>query len=251
MKRFLASLLTCLALFPSELSAQDFAEPETSASQRGFDFSLNLVCGFPAYEYKQQVDRLILPGMNLDLRFYPSKQTSNWMCGLLFEALYAGSSKDNWEGMQLQSSSGLFQIALVNRIQANPHRPVRPYAEFGIGLGISSTSSTYDVYDRASFVEWFFLGEEDQVYTFSVKDHTDRTTTYSAALGILIKKGLNLQLKYTYMPDVFYVKPEGIQIRGSEVLYDYLHSDIKIISFTLGYNFNLSAKSFTKALIEN
>lgn len=242
MKRFLASILACLALYPMGLAAQDVSDQEINPPLRGIDFSINLVSGFPAYDYKKQIDRTILPGLNIDLRFYPARQIDSWMCGLLIEGLYAGSSKESWQGMKLESSSGLFSFSLINRFQPNQDMIVKPYAEFGIGLSLSTTSSTYDVYDEASFVEWFFFGKEDEVYTFKVKDHTDRTASYTAAVGILIKKGLNLQLKYNYMPNVTYVKPEGIQVQQGDVIYEYMYSDVKIISLTLGYNFNLGRK---------
>jgi len=209
---FLAALICCYTL----AFGQDFPEnDETVPEKFGIDFSANFVVGFPQNEFKTNYDRKILPGLNLDFTFTPARKASYWKTGAQMEVLFGGQEKNDWSGLELRSSTAFMSINSVNRFLPQESMTIKPFVEFGLGLNFSFTSSTYEIYDKASFWEKFLLGEEDQVETITVKDHNDMDLNLSFGIGAIIKDIACVQVKYNYIPEVVYVSPGGISAKQS------------------------------------
>lgn len=239
MKSFLIlPLIITLACFGVAFG-QDPNPPDPSVPQtNGIDFSVNFVMGFPKNEFKTNYDKKLLPGLNLDLTVTPASKVPFWKLGAQLEALFGGQEKNDWNGLELSSSTNFISINVINRLLPQKPMAVKPFIELAIGLNLSYTSSTYEIYDKATFWEKFFLGEEDQVETITVKDHDDMDKNFTIGAGVIIQNMACLELKFNYIPEVVYVSPGGISVQDNQVIYDYSTSPVKLISLCLGITFN-------------
>ncbi len=244
MKTLLILLCACLTVAPTLLLAQDETEEEAKESfwgRSGIDFSTSFVMGIPQSDFYDNMDQRILPGFNFDLAFSPSRNAQFWKIGAQFEALFSKRENTDWDGIEIRTNSSFMSVNIINRLLPTHPMAVKPFAEFAIGLNLNYTSSTYDLYDKASFWEVLLLGAEDETTTISLNDHNDVDKNFAAGAGVIIKNVVVLQVKYNYVPHEVYVNPENISFHNETIEYDYKSSPVHMISVSLGFTFN-SAK---------
>lgn len=219
---------------------------ETAPEKRGADVSINFVTGITRDEFKENYDKSALLGFNFDVVFIPFKNAKAWKPGGQFEIFFGGQQKDQWSGIQLTSQSAFLKLNFINRFQ--PPRPmvVKPFLELAYGFNLNTTSSSYEVVDKASFWERFLLNAEDLVETKTAKEYSDITHNLAIGAGIIIKNFLVLQVKYNYVPEIEYVKADGITVVDNRIVYDFAKSDMKLITIGLGITFNTKTMKSNK-----
>ena len=115
---------------------------------------------------------------------------------------------------------------------------VKPFFELAFGLNFNFTSSSYEIYDKVTFLEKLLFDKEDYSEVVTLKDHDDVAKNISVGAGLIIKNRVMLSLKYNYASDVVYVSPRSIIVQGNDIVYSYYNSPVKLISITLGFKLN-------------
>ncbi len=237
MKRIFALLfgmLFCLNYAVAQETSTDTAPP----TRYGIDISTSFVMGLPQNQFKTNFGQSVLPGVNFDFTFTPSKAIPFWKMGLQLESLFSINQKDDWYGMELKSSTDFVSINLLHRFLPPQSMQVKPFFELAFGLNFNFTSSSYEIYDKATFLEKLLFDEEDYSEVVTLKDHDDVAKNISVGAGLIIKNRVMLSLKYNYASDVVYVSPRSIIVQGNDIVYSYYNSPVKLISITLGFKLN-------------
>lgn len=243
MKPLFVLLCACLLFCPSLLLAQEETDEEPKESfwgRSGVDFSANFVMGIPQGEFRDNIHQDILPGFNLDLAFSPSKNAQFWKVGAQFEALFSKRQNTDWDGIDIHTSTNFLAINFITRLQPTRPMAIKPFAELAVGLNLSYTSSSYEIYDDVSFWEQFLLGREDESETIKLNDHNDVDKNFTIGAGIIIKRLVVLQLKYNYVPHVVYVNPASVSFVDEVIEYDYSNTRVGMLSLSIGLTFNSS-----------
>ncbi len=239
MRQTLAFTLIFIIYFAIDAKGQNNSDVDLNKPIRyGVDVSVNFISALPQAEFKTNFDKMMLPGVNFDAALTPSKNAPLWKAGAQLEVLFGGSKKNDWNGLRLRSSTDFISINFINRFLPEKSMTVKPFLELALGFNMSYTSSTYEIYDKATFWEKFLFGEEDQVENITVKEHNDTDKNLSIGAGIIVKNTFMLQVKYNYIPEVVYVSPGAITIENNEINYEYNTSPVKLISVSLGLTFN-------------
>ena len=240
MKNLFAWLLALL-FGMNTVIAQDPASNEQQRQRYGIDCSLAFVSGFPQNEFGANFGQSILPGLNFDFSFTPTRTLPFWKMGFQVEVLSSRTQKDNWEGIKLKSRTNFVSYNLINRLM--PPRPmqVKPFVEFGFGLNTSYTSSTYKSKDTG-FIDWIlddYYG--DNIVT--LRDHNAISRNISVGAGLIIHRWMLVSMKYNYASDMKYVSPSSIIVQGADVVYEYYNSPIKLLSLSIGFTVNTRKKT--------
>jgi len=237
MKRIFPLLFGILSCVNYALAQETSTETDPS-TRYGIDMSVNFGMGLPQNQFKTNFGQSVLPGVNFDFTFTPSKAAPFWKMGLQFESLFSMNQRDDWFGMKLKSSTDFISINLIHRFLPPQSMHVKPFFELAFGLNFNYTSSSYEIYDKASFLEKLLFDEEDYSEVITLKDHNDVAKNISVGAGLIIKNRLMLSIKYNYASDVVYVSPKSITVQGSNIVYSYYNSPVKSISLTLGLKLN-------------
>ena len=205
--------------------------------------SINLLVAKPSAEFKDAMEKNTLWGFNFDVVFRPFKNATFFQPGAQFEFLFPTNEKDRLHGAKIKTTGALIKANALTRIKFYEGSKFSPFVESGIGLNLSSTSTTTKIVDETTFFEQFFLGADD--YHIETKTLTEHSyANYSAFLGVgcVINEIFSVQLKYYYGPHLEYVKKEDIVVDSEGINYKPVSSPYKTFEIAIGFSFEKSTK---------
>ena len=232
-------LLCCLTL---SAFSQESMQQETE--RKIFYPTVNVITALPMNDFRNEINRKMLWGFNADGVFIPFKNAPFYQPGFQLEFLFHGKSKDNWNGIDVKTQSMFMNINLVNRIRLFGNSAVSPFIEGAFGMKLSTANTTYDVVDKATFYEKFFLNEEDQVETHSVNQSYDLVYDMSLGVGFVINGYFTLQVKYNYSPLIKFVKKENIVVENNTITYNPSYAEVNAIVISLGISFEKAKRVY-------
>lgn len=203
--------------------------------------SLNLLVAVPTNEFKEAIDKATLWGFNFDVATRPFKHATFIQPGAQVEFLFPGSRTDEWSGIEVTTTSVMFNTNLMTRIKLWEGAMVSPFIEGAYGLKISSVSSSFTVVDEATFLEEFLLGQEDEYEEHVLNEHYDFSQNFSLGIGCVIKRIFSLQIKYNFGPEIEFIKKEDIRVINNEFSYDISSSPYQTVAIAIGFSFELAA----------
>lgn len=198
----------------------------------------------PIGEFNDKLSKKVLWGLDFGLVVVPYKKAAFWETGLQIGVLFPGSRKDKWNGIELKTSSALADFNLINRFRPFRQHHVEPFLDLSGGISYSSVSSSYEITDKATFLEEFFLDEEDEVETEVVKDFRHASWGVGIGAGVIINRTFIFELSYNYSPEVEFVNKEDVTVEGGEVIYRSSKSTKELVVFSVG----LSLERFVAAM---
>jgi len=234
MKRFLILILLITLTISNWLVSQI-----DSTDKTGVFISINGELASTVGEFKDAYDKDLLFGFNFDAAFIPFKNLKAWQLGGQFEIYFAGKRTDNWSGLDVTTQSNFIKLNIINRLQPYKDMPLKPFIELAYGLNTNMTATTYEVVDEASFLEEFLFNAEDIVETETAKERYDFNHNFAIGAGIVINNIIAIQLKYNYVPEIEFVRRDGVKFNSNnEIVYEYNKSTINLITISLGFTFN-------------
>ena len=211
--------------------------PEKPAKREWIYPSINLLIAAPTAEFKDAIEKSTLWGFNIDAALKPFKDAEFIQPGAQIELLFPTSKKDKWYGTQTSTTGVLINTNLFLRFKFLEKSMFSPFIEGAYGLKISSTSTTFEIVDKKTFLEKFLLNEQDEVKTESLYEHHDSRRNFSLGAGCVINRIFSLQVKYNFGPDIEFIKKEDIVVNNYEVGYDPTSSPYRAIVIALGFSF--------------
>ena len=200
--------------------------------------SVSLLEGNPYGEFRKKFPQKGMFGFTIDAVLVPYPQQSFWEPGFQVEAFLLSNKDDMWKGIEVKTSRAFFKLNFINRIKPLAPATVDPFFEFGYGVNISSTSTQYEIVDKATFAEEFFLGEEDNIETVNVKDFADAQHNISIGVGAIIAQHITVQLKYSYSPEIEFIEAKNIFVVNDRIEYKPSRSTMELITFSVGWSFD-------------
>ena len=206
--------------------------------------SFGLLRSYNTGNFKTITDKDKMWGLNFEI-LTPVSQWLPWDIGIQAELLYAGKKTDKFEGLDIDSKSRFWRFSLINRIRPIKSDRIDPYIELGYGCNLSYTKTSYTIVDEITFLEWiattFFPDKfdyQDDVEVNDVAVHRDYSHNFSLALGAILGEKLNIQVKYSYSPQIKFVRPSDITVVNTDLAYyEHQTSDMQVITVTFGIVF--------------
>lgn len=229
MKRIVMITLMIYSGITVSLVGQD-SEPISRMPGIGMNFLAAPCLG----EFRETYQKDLLFGFNFEATFIPFKKIKFWNLGGQFEAFINAKNKDDYHGVELITQNVFLRLNMVNKIQPYRDMKVKPFFVIDYGFNVSSTSSSYEIVDEASFLEKFLLNEEDVVVNETVMKHSDFNYNISLGVGLVFNELLSISCKYNYVPETTYVKKDGVYIDNGELKYKYSASAIKLLVVGIG-----------------
>jgi len=217
------------------ISSIGFTQDENENSL-GFYPTISFLTGFPAGTFKNDFDRKVLLGFNADGVITPLKKYHFWQPGVQVEFLLTGNKKDTWKGIKVETGGAFIKLNLINRIRPTHTGNIDPFFEFAYGLNISSTSTTYEVVDEATFWEEFLLGADDEISTEQLNDYTDTASNLGIGIGAFIKNKIVVQMKYNISPEIGFVRRQNVVVVNDRIDYKPTNADMHTISLSIGFS---------------
>jgi hypothetical protein len=156
--------ILCIAILLGNLLAVGAACQPIGYAQIGVDTSI------PFGELREKMTRKVLWGLEIDGFLSPFKRSPTIETGLQIAMVFPSERKDEWNGLELKTASALVCFNMVGRFRPSNEQFLKPFFDVAAGLSYSSTTSSYEIVDRATFLEKFLLNEQDYVETHSVKE---------------------------------------------------------------------------------
>jgi hypothetical protein len=221
--------------FCSFLSNAGMAQDE-ERNKIGFYPTISFLTAFPAGTFKNDFDRKVLLGFNVDGVIIPVKKIPFWQPGAQVEFLFTGNKKDTWKGIEVETGGAFIKLNIINRIRPSHTGKIDPFFEFAYGLNISATTTSYEIVDEATFWEEFFLNQDDEIIREQLNDYTDTSSNLGIGIGVFIKNLVVVQVKYNISPDIGFVTKEGIVVVNDRIDYNPTKADMHTISLSIGFS---------------
>ncbi len=200
--------------------------------------TINLFIGNPVQEFWSNYSKQNLWGFNIDGVITPFKKAQFFETGVQIEILPSSNRNDTWQGIEVNSSSTISRFNAISRFRVAKQSKISPYIELGYGLNITSTQTSYEIVDEATFLEVFLWEAEDVTETVKVKDFHDYGHNLYAGVGLNLYNWINLQVKYNYSPTIEFVQKDGIKVEDSSINYETTSSKIQMLVITVGISFD-------------
>ena len=216
-------------------SAQEFESPDTTwLNTFNFYPSITLTEGNPIGEFKNSLSRKALWGGTIDVVFRAFDNLPAWEPGGSLEFLSLGQRKDSWNGIEVTTSSALIRLNLMSRIRPLKEGMFNPFFEFTYGIDINSTSTSYEIVDRATFADKFFFGDQDKVENVDVHSFNDYSPNVGIGLGMVIDRLVTVQIQYNYCPTVDFIDAQNVTVVNDTVEYGRSTSSIEMFVVKIG-----------------
>lgn len=196
--------------------------------------SVGLDTSIPFGELGEKMTKKVLWGLEIDGFLAPFKNSPSVETGLQIAMVFPSERKDEWNGLELKTSSTLVCFNLAGRFRPSKGNFVEPVFDVGGGLSYSSTTSSYEIVDRATFLEKFLLNEQDYVETHNVKEFGQSSWNIGFGAGVIINKTFVAQVRYNYSPEVVFINKEDVTIVDNQVSYKTSTSALEMITITIG-----------------
>lgn len=231
----LASL--CLFLVSCTFS---FAQSQGSAheypiTKRGRPIYAAVVgeIGIPILDFRNYAKVQGGVGFEAGLGFLDNKRSLS--AGGTFFGTFTGAKKDTYRGAEIKTSTALMMIGPMLRWAPVVPWRVVPFISAAGGLGVSSTSTTSEIVDKATFIEQFFgMQESDIVDTTSEKESGGVSAGYSLAAGILIKPAFVLKFSYFGINNVKHVDKDDVTVENGEIIYHTNVIPVQMFNISIG-----------------
>ncbi|HBH47409.1 MAG TPA: hypothetical protein DDX98_02135 [Bacteroidales bacterium] len=233
MKKLLLFLCIILLGFTG-LQAQN--EDDGYLPETPMYLTANLLIGNPVQEFWATYSKQRLWGFNIDFVFAPVEDAAWWQPGIQFEMYPFGSQKNNWSGLEVETSGAFTKFNIVSRFRALPTHRISPYIELGYGLHLSSTTTKYEIVDEATFWEEVFFDEQDEVETVTAKEFYDGTQNFSVGAGIVFNRLITFQVKYNVTPKFRYVDRDDVNITQTSIDYKTTESKMQMLVVSIGFS---------------
>ena len=225
---FLVSCFFCVA--QSQDTTHNY--PMTK-NGRPIYFSLIGQVGIPMKDFKNYSKVQGGGGLEIGLGFKGEKRSLSG--GLTLLALTTGSKKDTYQGVEVKTSSGLFLVGPMMRWAPVVPWRVVPFISAAVGPGISSTSTSSEIVDKATFLEQFFgMQDSDITSTTYHKDSGGVGAGYSLSAGVLIKPAFILTFSYFSINNVKYVNKDDVAVNNGELVYKSNVIPVQMFNISLG-----------------
>ena len=233
MKKLL--FLAFVLVFGYQLSkAQEYTE-ESSESGVVVHPTVNLLIGNPVQDFWETYSKQRLWGFDIGVVF-PLNKSPWFQPGVLFEVYPFGTDKATYKGIEVKTSGAFIKGNMVGRFRFLNEQNISPFIELGYGFNLSSTSTTYEIVDEATFFEEFFLDEEDVSETVTVKDHTHGAHNFNAGAGIVFNRLITFQVKYNLTSVMRYVERDDVKVTDNSVTYRISESPMQMIVVSVGFS---------------
>ncbi|MEJ0032767.1 MAG: hypothetical protein WDO15_21465 [Bacteroidota bacterium] len=212
-------MLVLLFILFCFVQAQDSASNQpTTKRGRPIYFTFYGTVGIPINDFKNYSKVQGGGGLEFGIGFLDKKKSLS--AGATLFVLSTGSKKDTYQGAEVKTSSALFLIGPMMRWAPVVSWRIVPFVSASAGVGISSTSTTSQIVDKATFIEQFTgMQESDIVTTTYQKDSGGYSLGYSLSAGILIKPAFILKFSYFGISKVKYVNKDDVTVENGELLY--------------------------------
>ena len=217
--------------------AQEFDGDSTNTDEwntYSFYPTISLAEGNPMGEFKSSLSRKALWGGTIDIVFRAFDNLPAWEPGGSVEFLSLGQRKDSWNGIEVTTSSALVRLNLMSRIRPLKVGMFNPFIEITYGLDINSTSSSYEIVDRATFVDNVLFGNEDRVEQVDVHNFNDYSPNVGIGLGMVFNRLVTVQFQYNYCPTVDFIDTQNVMVAGNTIEYGRSTSSIEMFVVKIG-----------------
>jgi hypothetical protein len=164
----------------------------------------------------------------------PFKASPSLSVGLEFSGVFSGSRDDKFKGMDVNTSTTLVSLQPFIRWAPTNKAAVNPFFDFSMGIMASSTATTSEIVDEATFLEEVLLGKEDEVETITHQTGGSANFSLSAGAGVTIKKFIRVGVRYHHTYPVDYIDTEKISIKDTSIHYEVNRIPIDMIVVTVG-----------------
>ena len=152
--------------------------------------------------------------------------------------VFIGDQTDNADGLQISTSSTVLSVnyLLGAVVPLSENFSIRVNASTGVN--ISNTTSSYEIVDRATFLEDLLgIQDEDIIEKVQVNEFTDTGPMYRIGGGLLFKNTIYLNFSYTTGGSLRFVTRDGISVEGDTIVYRPERSALRYFSIGLGLSF--------------
>jgi hypothetical protein len=227
-KQVMITLTFCCSLYNAGMAQGE------ERNKLGFYPTISFLTGFPAGTFKTDYDCKVILGFNIDGVINPLKKNHFWQPGAQVEFLLTGNKKDTWKGIEVETGGAFIKLNIINRIRPSHTGKIDPFFEFAYGLNISSTTTSYEIVDEATFWEEFFLDQDDEIITEQLNDYTDTASNLAIGIGAFIKNLVVVQVKYNMSPEIGFVTKEGIVVVNDRIDYNPTKAKMHTITLSIG-----------------
>jgi hypothetical protein len=229
MKRLLLFLLGIALFSSSPAQENEFNNPLR------FYPTVNLLIGNPVQDFWENYSKQRLWGFNFDLVFNLAQTARWWQPGLQFDIYPFGNKKGTWNGIEVTTSGAFVKANIINRLRFLSESKVSPFVELGYGIHLSSTTTSYEIVDEATFFEEFFLNEEDEYETVNAKEFFDASHNFAVGAGLVFNRVITFQVKYNVTPTLTYVQKDDVKVSGNLIDYETTDSKMQMIVVSIGF----------------
>ena len=226
------------------LARPGFSQEEESEFENSKQFypTINLLVANPVQEFWANYSKQRLWGFNFDLVYSAVKSAMFWQPGFQLEYYPIGTQKATWHGLEVETSGAFTKINLISRFRFLNFSKLSPYIELGYGLHLSSTTTTYEIVDEATFFEEVVFDKEDYTETVKAKEFYDATHNFSVGAGICFNRLITFQIKYNVTPLFKFVEKDDVTVTQTSI--DYKITESKMLMFVVSVGFSLEKMFF-------
>jgi hypothetical protein len=157
--------------------------------------------------------------------------------GAEFTAIFSGSKKDVYKGMEVKSNSSLYEIHPFVRWTPIKKQNLKPYFDISTGITVAYTSTDSKIVHAVpaeTFIDQLLWGDDTKVETVSQKDNTSANLSFSIGTGVIIKKLLMVGIRYQHTNPVSYIDKSDVYIENNTIQYDVKRMPLDMIVVTVG-----------------
>lgn len=228
---FLCTVLACMTIHT--MHAQTTTPYPTTKGGRPIYFSLAPQIGIPVGQFRNYSK--VQGGADLAAAI-GFKANPSFSAGAAFSVLGTGAKIDNYRGLQVKTDGALFMVGPMVRWAPVTSWRIVPFVGVSSGLGISSTTTTSEIVDKATFFEQFVgWQEEDIVNTTTHMQSGGTSLGYSLSAGVLIKPAFTLAVTYFAIDQVKYVNKDDVSFADGEISYTSNVVPVQMLNISLGF----------------
>jgi hypothetical protein len=164
----------------------------------------------------------------------PFRKIQSFSGGLELSAIFSASKKDQFKGLEVETSSTLLEIHPFIRWAPETTLNLKPYVDVSAGIMLASTATTSEIVSYPTFLEQVLFNEETEVETTSHKDYTSSSFSYSIGTGVIIKNIVMVGIRYQHTNPLSYSDKNKVYIENNTIHYDVKHIPLDMIVVTLG-----------------
>ena len=231
--RIVVFMITWIMLTAANLSAQDneiFAVTPAKKASKKLYIQISGQLALPQNEFKQYSKPW--GGFRIDAGT-PIKDNPLSFGGEI-SFFPSGSKKDVFKGIEVETSSLLFNLHPFLRWVPNGSAKVKPFIDVSTGLTVTSTSTTSKIIDEPTFLEQVLFGEETEVQTTTHMDSGGANISYSVGAGLRIGNFFILGIRYQQVNQIKYANHNQVFVSNDKIVYEVHKIPLDMLTISLG-----------------